>query len=478
MNYKMVSYVLGWIMIFEALFMVVPIITAIVYGERDLWFFLGTSLFCALAGRLLTFKKRKNTALYARDGLVIVSLSWIVLSLFGAMPMFLSGAIPSFVDALFETVSGFTTTGSSILTDVEIMPKSVLIWRSFTHWIGGMGVLVFVMAFVPLSGGQNMHLMKAESPGPSVGKLVPRVKTTALILYSIYFVLTLMLFVLLLCGGMTVFEALCTSFGTAGTGGFGFYNSSMGSFSPYIQWVITIFMVLFSINFNSFYFILIGKVKEAFTVEVKTFLLVVVAAVGIITANVSAMFDNLGDALRHSAFSVATIISTTGYMTVDYDLWPELSKIILVVLTFVGACAGSTGGGIKISRILILMKGAAKELEMAIHPRQVKKIKLDGRPIEHETVRTANAYMITYLLVFVASLLLVSFDNHDFTTTFTAVATTFNNVGPGLNMVGPTQNFAFFSDPVKLVLAFNMLIGRLELFPMLVLFKPATWKKQ
>ncbi|MBQ4164717.1 MAG: TrkH family potassium uptake protein, partial [Oscillospiraceae bacterium] len=360
---------------------------------------------------------------------------------------------------------------------VEALPKCMLMCRSFTHWVGGMGVLVFIMAFLPLSGGQNMHIMKAESPGPSVSKLVPRVKTTALLLYSIYFVLTLLQFLLHLFGGMNVFEALNTAFATAGTGGFGIYNTSFGEFSPYNQIVVTVFMVLFSLNFNSYYFILVGKLKEAFNLEIKAFLLIVASSIAVITINISNMFDSVGDALRHAAFTVGSVVSTTGFSTVDFDLWPELSKVILVMLMFMGACAGSTGGGIKVSRILILFKGVAKEIEMLIHPREVKKIKLDSHPVEHETVRSVNAYMVSYLLIYAISMLLISFDNCDFTTNFTSVVATLNNIGPGLEMVGPTQNFGFFSVGSKLVLIFDMLAGRLELFPMLLLFAPSTWKK-
>lgn len=478
MNYKMITYILGWLLIFEGIFMLVPITAAICFGERQIWCFAAVAAFCAVAGRLLTFKKRKNTTLYSRDGFMVVAISWIVLSVFGALPFFISGCIPNFVDALFEAVSGFTTTGASILSDVEALPKCMLMWRSFTHWVGGMGVLVFVMAFLPLSGGQNMHLMKAESTGPSVSKLVPRVKTTALLLYSIYFVLTLIQFVLHLFGGMNVFEALNTAFSTAGTGGFGFYNTSFAGFSAYNQIVVTVFMILFSISFNSYYFILIGKLKEAFNIEVKAFLVIVAGASAIITANIASMFDSVGEALRHSVFTVSSIISTTGFMTTDFNMWPELSKVILVLLMFIGGCAGSTGGGIKVSRILILLKGIGKEISMLIHPREVRKIKLDSHPVEHETVRSANAYMVAYILIYAISVLLISFDNCDFTTNFTAVVAALNNIGPGLEMVGPTQNFGFFSDGTKLVLIFDMLAGRLELFPMLMLITPAAWKKQ
>lgn len=477
MNYKMISYVLGWLLIFEGMFLAVPGITALVYGESALWSYLLTLSICLFIGGLLVLKKPKKSQLYAREGFVIVSLSWIVLSAFGALPFFLSGEIPAYIDALFESVSGFTTTGASILSDVEAMSHASLMWRSFSHWVGGMGVLVFIMAFLPLSGGQNMHIMKAESPGPSVSKLVPRVRTTAMLLYSIYLVLTLIEFILLLCGGMTVFEALNTAFATGGTGGFGFYNTSMGSFSPYIQIVITVFMLLFSVNFNCYFLLMTRKIKDAFNLEFRVFLIIFAIATALITLNIHSMFSSVSEALRHSAFTVASIMSTTGFSTVDFNLWPELSRTILVILTMVGACAGSTCGGIKISRVIILFKGMAKELQTIIQPRQVKKIKMDSHTIDHETVRSVNVFMVAYMMIFVISLIMVSFDNHDLITSFTAVAATINNVGPGLELAGPTSNFGFFSPQTKIVLIFDMLAGRLELFPMLLLFTPATWKK-
>ena len=477
MNNKMISYVLGWLLIFEGMFLAVPGITALVYGESELWSYLLTLSICLFIGGLLVLKKPKKSQLYAREGFVIVSLSWIVLSAFGALPFFLSGEIPDYIDALFESVSGFTTTGASILSDVEAMSHASLMWRSFSHWVGGMGVLVFIMAFLPLSGGQNMHIMKAESPGPSVSKLVPRVRTTAMLLYSIYLVLTLIEFILLLCGGMSVFEALNTAFATGGTGGFGFYNTSMGSFSPYIQIVITVFMLLFSVNFNCYFLLMTRKIKDAFNLELRVFLIMFISSTLLITLNIHSMFSSVSEALRHSAFTVASIMSTTGFSTVDFNLWPELSRTILVILTMVGACAGSTCGGIKISRVIILFKGMAKELQTMIQPRQVKKIKMDSHTIDHETVRSVNVFMVAYMMIFIISLIIVSFDNHDLITSFTAVAATINNVGPGLELVGPTSNFGFFSPQTKIVLIFDMLAGRLELFPMLLLFTPATWKK-
>ncbi len=477
MNFRMVSYVLGWILVFQSLFMLVPGVTAVCFGESALWCFLISAVICAAVGVPFIIKKPKNTRLFSREGGVIVALSWVILSISGALPFVISGEIPSFIDAVFETASGFTTTGASILSDVETLSKSMLMWRSFTHWVGGMGVLVFIMAFLPLSGGQNMHIMKAESPGPSVSKLVPRVRTTAFLLYAIYFVLTLAEFLMLIFGGMTVFEALNTAFATAGTGGFGIYNSSLGGFSPYIQIVVTVFMLLFSVNFNSYFFIIIGKFKEAFNTEVRVFFVIVAAVTAMITFNIKDMYSSVGEALRHSAFTVASVISTTGFSTADFSLWPELSRTLIVIIMFIGACAGSTGGGMKVSRIVILFKSMAKELLVMVHPKQVKKIKMNSHTIEHEVVRSVNVYIVAYILIFSASLVMISFDNHDLITNFTAVTATINNIGPGLDMVGPTANFGFFSPVSKLVLIFDMLAGRLELFPMLMLFTPATWKK-
>ena len=473
----MIKYFLGWILVFETMFLLIPLVTAVVYGEHCFFAILLSMAVCLAAGGLLIWKKPKNTELYSREGFVIVSMSWIVLSLFGCLPFVFSGAIPSFTDALFETVSGFTTTGASILAEVENLPKAMLIWRSFTHWVGGMGVLVFIMAFIPLSGGQNIHIMKAESPGPSVSKLVPRVKTTALILYSIYFVLTLIEFVLLLFGDMSVFEALNTALATAGTGGFGIKNDSIAGYSPYIQIVVTVFMIMFGINFSSYYFILTGRIKEAFNKEIRVYFGIIFFAIAIITFNLRGFYDTFGDTLRNVSFTVASIISTTGYSTVDFDLWPQLSKTIIVLLMLTGSCAGSTSGGIKVTRIIILFKGLAKELEVMIHPKQLKKITMDSKPIEHEVVRSVNSYLVCYVLLFMASAAVISIDGHDLITNFTAVSAAINNVGPGLEAVGPSRNFGFFSTPSKLVLIFDMLAGRLELFPMLLLFSKATWKK-
>ncbi len=478
MNYRMIKYITGWLLVFEALFMAVPALTAVVYGEyAQLWCFLATMAGCLLLGGLMILRKPKSTTLYAKEGFVIVSLSWIVLSMVGALPYTLSGSIPNYIDALFETVSGFTTTGASILPEVESQPHCMLMWRSFTHWVGGMGVLVFIMAFVPLSGGHNMHIMKAESPGPSVSKLVPRIRTTALILYAIYLALTFIMFILLLCFGMSGFEALNTAFATAGTGGFGIKNDSMLSFSPAIQVTVTVFMLLFSLNFSCYYLVLIRRFRDAFNAEIRTFLLVVASTIALVTLNISPLFSSVGEALRHAAFTVASIISTTGFATVDFNIWPALSKSLLVLIMFIGACAGSTGGGVKVSRILIAIKGIGRELGNMIHPHRVKKVMIDKRPLDNEVVHSVTVYLVTFTIVFIASVVLISLDNHDLVTNFTAVTATINNIGPGLSAVGPTQNYAFFSVPSKLVLIFDMLAGRLELFPMLLLFKPSTWRR-
>ena len=495
MNLKMIRYTLGIILLFEAAFLIVPLITALCFLPEE-WssFFatLGTIGICASLGVLMSFRRPKNTVLYTKDGFVIVALSWIVLSLFGALPFVFSGSIPNYIDALFETVSGFTTTGSSIVPRVSLLPNSMLMWRSFTHWVGGMGVLVFVMAILPLSGAQNMHIMRAESPGPEVSKLVPHVKKTALLLYAIYFVMTAVQFVLLLFGDMTPFEALNTSFATAGTGGFGVRDDSLASFGAYSQVIVTVFMLLFSVNFNSYYLLLSRRVRSALNSEVKVFFTIVFLAIGIVTASIVVASvpgaESFPDALRHASFTVASIISTTGFATLDFNLWPTIAQVVLVSIMFIGACAGSTGGGFKVSRIIILFKGAIREVGNLIHPRQVKKITVDDRPISHEVTRSVNAYLVTYVLIFTASFFLLSFDGYllsdlagytgssQLVTNFTAVAATINNIGPGLDMVGPTVNFSFFSPLSKLVLIFDMLAGRLELMPMLLLFSPSLWR--
>ena len=477
MNTSIIRYISGYILKIEGCLLLLPCLIAAIYNETTGIYYLGVGIFCMVVGMLLSNKKPINSVFYLKEGCVATALSLILLSIFGAMPMFFSGEIPSYVNSLFETVSGFTTTGASILSDVEALSHSSLFWRSFTNWIGGMGVLVFLLAIVPLTGGSHMNLMKAESPGPSVGKLVPKVKHTARILYVIYFGLTLLEFIILLCGKMSWFEALNTSLATAGTGGFGFKNDSFASFSPYIKWTVTIFMILFSINFNAYYLIIFRQFKKAFSmVEVRAFLGIIVVAVAIIFSQLLRNSVNAFEALTDAAFQVASIISSTGFSTVDFNQWSVTSKTILVLLMFVGACAGSTGGGIKVSRFIILIKSLGKELKSYIHPRNVSKIHFDGKPVEHEDVRATNVYLITFFILFVVSVLLVSLEGKDMVTNFTAVATTINNIGPGLEEVGPSGNFSGFTIFSKLVLIFDMLAGRLELFPLLIMFHPKVWK--
>ena len=477
MNTSIIRYILGQVLRLEGLFLFLPCMVSVIYWEASGLAFLSSALLCILLGTLMTVKKPTTHTFYLKEGCITTALSWIVLSIFGALPFYISGEIPSFTDALFETVSGFTTTGASILSDVEALSHCSLFWRSVTHWIGGMGVLVFLLAIVPLSGGSNINLMRAESPGPSVGKLVPKMKLTARILYGIYFVMTVIMIFLLLAGNMPLFEALCTAFGTAGTGGFGFLNDGMASFSPYIQWVITIFMILFGVNFNAYYYILFRQFSKAFAMEeVRYYFLIILSAVAIIFIDILDMFSTTFEALTHAAFQVGSIITTTGYSTTDFNLWPQTSKCVLVLLMFIGACAGSTGGGMKVSRFVILFKNIGKEFHSYIHPRSVKKIQLDGKPVEHDVVRSINVYCFTFAAIFCASVLLISLEGYDFTTTFTAVAATFNNIGPGLELVGPMSNYGHLSDFSTWVLTFDMLAGRLELFPLLLLFHPTIWR--
>ena len=478
MNYRVISYILGWVLAIEGLFLAVSAAVGGMYGERAALSFLYAALICAALGLPAILKKPRRMAFFMKEGFVTVALCWIVLSIFGALPFVFSGEIPRFTDALFETVSGFTTTGASVVPDVEVLSHCTLFWRSFTHWIGGMGVLVFLLAILPLADGSQMYLMQAESPGPSVGKLVPKTRHTALILYALYILLSVVEFILLLGGGMTVFNAVTTTFGTAGTGGFGIRNSSMADFSPYLQWVVAVFMMLFGINFNLYFLVLIGRGRQALkSEELRTYLGVIAAATLLIVLNTRAAGVRLGETVRHAFFQVSSIITTTGFATCDFDLWPSLSKCVLVLLMLVGACAGSTGGGIKISRVLILIKRAGEELHKFIFPNSITKIRLEKKILDREVVHTTSAFLIVYVFIFAISTLLVSAEGHDLETCFTAVAATFNNIGPGLSVVGPTRNFGFFSDFTKYVLIFDMLAGRLELFPMLILFSPRTWLK-
>ncbi len=478
MNYKVILHTLGWVLNIEGIAMLLPLICSLCYREWDMAkIFLFCIAICLVIGVVLTKKPLDKKTMYAKEGFICVGLSWIVLSIFGSLPFIFSGTA-SVVDSLFETASGFTTTGASILTDVEALPNGLLFWRSFTHWLGGMGVLVFLVALLPLAGGNNLHLIKAESPGPSVSKLVPKVRSTAKILYLMYLGLTVLQIILLLLGGFNLFEALTISFGTAGTGGFGILNSGCADYSPYIQIVITVFMILFGVNFSLYYLLLLGKIRDVLkSEELRAYFGIILVAIVVIVLNCRDMYQNIGDAIRHTAFQVGAVITTTGFSTTDFDLWPTLSRTIMVLLMFVGAMAGSTGGGIKVSRIMILFKSVKKEIFSSIHPNATKKVALDGRPVEHQVVRGVNNYMAAYVLIFAASVLLITIDNFSPTTNFTAVLSAMNNIGPGLEAVGPTQNFSIFSDFSTIVLTADMLIGRLEIFPFLVLFAPSTWRK-
>ena len=480
MNYSVVIYILGWIMEIEAAFLALPGIVSAIYGEKGGFAFLWVALGSAVAGSAIILRKPKNMRFYLREGFVTVALSWILMSVIGCLPFVINGDIPHFADALFEMISGFTTTGATVVSDVEGLTKGSLFWRSFSHWIGGMGVLVFLLAIVPMAGGSHMNLMKAESPGPSVGKLVPKVRQTAKYLYIIYFTLTMIEVIFLLFGGMNLFEALTTSFGTAGTGGFAIWNDGFVSVSPYNQWVVTIFMLLFGVNFGFYFLILTGKLRDALKFEeVRIYFIIVIAAAVFIFINLRhfALYAP-AEGIRQAFFKVASIITTTGFASADFNLWPETSRTILVLLMFIGACAGSTGGGIKVSRFIIACKSFIKEIISYLHPRSVKKIKIEGKPLEHETLRATNVYFMTYMVIFAVSVLLVSIENKDLVTNFAAVAATFNNIGPGLSLVGPMANFGHFTDFTKYILMFDMLAGRLEIFPMMLLFCPAVWKRR
>lgn len=479
MNFSIVKRIIGYVLVFVAVLMVLPCIVAVIYQEREGWSFVITAALCLLLGFLIMRKKPENRVFYVKEGFVAVALSWIIMSVMGSLPFLITGTIANPIDAMFETVSGFTTTGSSVLSDVEAVSKSVLFWRSFTHWIGGMGVLVFLLSLLHMTGGgSHINLMKAESPGPSVSKLVPTVQSTAKILYIIYLAMTVLEVVFLLIGKMPLFDALTITFGTAGTGGFGIKNDSMAGYSPYLQIVVTVFMILFGVNFSAYFLLLRRKVKQAFSMEeVRWYLLIILASIALITLSVRDMYGSVGEAARHAAFQVGSIITTTGYASTDFNLWPEVPRTILVLLMFIGACAGSTGGGIKVSRLVILVKTIKKELHTFLHPRSLKKLKMDGHTLEHETVRATNVFLIAYVLIFSFSVLLVAFDGNDLITNFTAVASALNNIGPGLELVGPMGNFGLFSNGAKLVLIFDMLAGRLEIFPLLLLFVRDTWKK-
>jgi len=479
MNKRMIFYFLGWVMKIEAGLMVLPLLVCALYREEETLYMLGIVLGVAAIGFLLSAKKPGNTNFFTKEGYVAVALSWIVLGAVGALPFYLTETIPSYIDALFETISGFTTTGASILSDVEHMPQGILFWRSFTHWVGGMGVLVFMLAILPVTGADNIHLMKAESPGPSVGKLVPRVKSTAKILYGIYISITVLMIISLALTGIPFINSMELTFGTVGTGGFGVRNDSLASYSTLQQGIVTFFMIVCGGNFSLYFLIIAGKAKEAFrSEELRTYLCILAFSAFTIALTVVDRFENFFMALHHSLFQVATCMTTTGFATQDFDTWPTYSRLLLVAVMFVGGCAGSTAGGIKVSRIVIAFKTIKKEMENLVHPRSVRILKFEGKPIDHSVLRSVNVYFMTYILILFGSILLVALDGKDVVTTVTSVIATFNNIGPGLAGVGPTMNYAEFSVFSKIVLMFDMLAGRLELFPLLIMFSLRTWKKQ
>ena len=481
MNYKMVVFVLGRIFCIEAVLMLFPMLCAACYGE---WYllpaFLLPAVLLAVLGLAASLRTPKNTTIFARDGLAIVALVWVLMSAFGALPFVISGEIPSFIDAFFETVSGFTTTGSTILTDVEALSHGTLFWRSFAHWVGGMGVLVFAMAVLPMTDGRAMHLMRAEVPGPTVGKISSKLSDSAKILYAIYFAMTLAEVILLCAGGMPLFDSLIHSFGSAGTGGFSNKALSIGAYNnPYFEIVIGVFMLLFGINFNLYYFLLLRRFRDAFcSEEMLTYLGIVAFSTVTITLNILHLYDGVGTALRTAFFQVSSIITTTGYASADFNLWPTYSRTVICILTFIGACAGSTAGGLKISRIIIFFKAAKQDLNKMLHTHAVTTVRFEGKPLDEKVLRGVHNYFNIYMLLLAVSVLLISLDGFDLVTTFTSVLTCFNNVGPGLEVVGPMGNFAGFSAPAKLLLSFDMLAGRLELYPMLALFSPRLWQKR
>lgn len=479
MNRRMIVYTLGKMLRIEGILMLLPFITGLIYHENEgIYYFLVGIVIFAL-GYAVSRKKPKNTLIYAREGFVIVAFAWLILSIFGAIPFWLSREIPFYIDAFFEIVSGFTTTGSSILTNVEGLSHASLFWRSFSHWVGGMGILVFVVAFLSDAPGTTMHILKAEMPGPIVGKLVSKVTVSARLLYQIYAVLTIVEVILLLLGGMPLFDSLLNAFGTAGTGGFAIKNASIAAYnSAYADVIITIFMILFGINFNIIYFIVIGKGISALrSEELKWYLIIIATAAIAITINIAHLYPSIIDAFRYAIFQVASIITTTGFATADYGQWPLFSQVIIVILMFVGACAGSTGGGIKVSRIIIYVKNAFAEMKRMLHPHSVVSVNFEGKHLEKTVINNIHSYLILYLMIFCVSFLIIALQNIDFTSAFSAVATCINNVGPGLGIVGPTGNFSSLSWVSKLVLSFDMLVGRLEIFPMLMLFSPSLWKR-
>lgn len=479
MKIKIVLRTVGMIMLIEAGLMLLPAAVGLCFGERSsALVFTGTACLTAAAGGLFMLIKPSGSNIYAREGFVITGLSWIMLSLFGCLPFIISRQIPSFADALFETVSGFTTTGSSILTEIESLDHAMLFWRSFTHWIGGMGILVFGMIILPLGGKRSMHLLRAESPGPASSKLVPKMRDTAKILYGIYMAMSVILLILLLAGGMSLYDSLINVFGTAGTGGFSNHGASIAYYgNSYFEVVIGVFMLLFGVNFNLYYLVMLKRVGTAFrSEELHRYLCIVVFAVITIAINISSLYENFHQAVLDSFFQVASVITTTGFATADFDQWPQYSRTILVVIMLIGACAGSTGGGLKVSRVMILLRTLKRGIRRMLHPRSVESIRFEGRIVEEETLAACLVYFAVYCLIIIACTVIVSLDNQSFETNVTAVIACVNNIGPGLGMVGPAGNFSAFSVLSKIVLSLGMLSGRLEIYPVLLLFAPSTWR--
>ena len=480
MNYKMVARTIGHMTLIEAILLILPLTVSLIYGETCAWSFLWAILIAVAIGLpLALLSKPENTSIYAKDGFAIVSLTWVIFALIGALPFVLSGEIPSFVDAFFETVSGVTTTGASILRDVESLSHGTLFWRSFTHWIGGMGVLVFIMAILPDVSGRPIHILRAEAPGPIVGKLVPRMKDTARILYLIYVAMTVLEIVILFCGGLSLFESAVLSFGTAGTGGFAILADGIASYTPFVQWTIAIFMLLFGVNFNLYYLILLRRFRSVFSnAELWLYLGIVGVSAAVITANIYPLYETVSESLRQSVFQVASIVTTTGYATADFNLWPGLSKGIIFVLMFLGGCAGSTAGGLKMSRVLVLTRMVRREMRHMLHPRSVSTVKLEGKQLDESTLSGIATYFLLYCLCIVATFLLVCWEPFGVETNLTAAISSFNNVGPGFGAIGPMGGYADYSVFSKIVLSLAMLLGRLEIYPLLLIILPGTWKKQ
>lgn len=479
MNRRMIARILAMVLLIYAALMLLPMVTGLIYGE-NVWGFVISAVATAAAGLALYCFKPRNSDIFAREGFIAVGLAWVFMGLFGALPFVISRQIPNYIDAVFETVSGLTTTGATILNDIEGMSRSCLFWRSFNHWIGGMGVLVFIMAVLPMSGEHSMHIMRAEVPGPTVGKLVPRARETATILYVIYGVLTVVETVFLMFGGMSFFDALLHAFGTAGTGGFSTKAASIAAFdSVYIEMVIAVFLVLFGINFNLYYFVLIGRLKEALkSHELHWYLGIIAVSTLTMTLGISKMYSGFGTALRHGFFNTMTIITTAGFGTEDFVQWPAYLQMLIVFLMFMGASAGSTGGGIKVSRVMLLFKSAKADIAQVFHPRTVRRVQMDGKRVDASTARAVYVFFFIYIAVILLGTFIVSFDGNDFTTNFTAALSCISNVGPGLSRVGPTGNYNVFSYFTKAVLTLIMLIGRLEIYPILILFSKSMWKRK